>query len=319
MREYIPGKSLAETTITSSLVVKVAVQTLQILFDLQQQTPPIFHLNLAPENILINEQGKVFLIGFSRAQQDSSLPKSSAIALDNAEFIAPEQLKSPGFASDLYGLGTSLAKVILLQPDLSLDQLPEGIPQWLEKLANPEAQQRYPDAETALKALQASSWEEITTVSDLVPKESGDLSNQAYGLGLVGMAALSMALVVGYQVTQVATEKSFINIAIALMAMGIIYLTQSASATVITNEPGEKQQALTFAVATPLVLALVTGLIFGKGEAVAVSFTATFAQVLVLGSTLFSPLAVGEQRDMLRAMGLVGAIALGMVCGVWLM
>ena len=327
VREYIAGQSLAEKiNLTIKDIKKIVVKVLDILIYLQQKQPPILHLNITPDNILLDNKSNVYLINFSRAQTTETEVDYSSITTSNAEFIAPEQLSTPGSASDNYGLGCTLNKVINQQRSLalvstndfenpvSLSELDSGFQEWLTKMTESEVDDRYPDAETAFQALKKSSWDEIETVTQSA--ENIALSDPTFATGIATMAILGIAIAVGINVTQRVTEKSFVNITIALMGMVIIYLTQSASATLITNDNAEKKQSITLAVATPIILAIITGIIFGRGEAVAMSLAAIIAQTATLSHVLLQKLPLNRQDNIVKAIGLVIAIAFGLVCGL---
>lgn len=325
VREYIEGKSLAsQTSLTETSIKIIAVKVLNILNYLQQQKPPIFYLNITPNNVLIDRQLNPYLIYFSLAQKANSEVDYSLIKTSNAQFIAPEQVKTPCKASDLYGLGSTLNSVITKQRTLalvpnnnvtnsaSLIELDDGFQEWLDTMTQLELTQRYPDAETALEALQTSSWEEIAS---LIDSDKTTLSNRAFATGIATTIVLGSAISIGFDVSQQVTEKSLTNITIAVMGMVIIYLTQSASVTLITNDNAEKKQGLLVAIAVPILLTIVTGIIFGSGEAVAMSLAAIIAQTATLAYVLLQKLPMNQQGNILKAISLGSAIAIGLVCG----
>ena len=313
VREYIVGESLTmRSPSTEAEIIAIAVGVLQILRYLQQQEPPVLHLNLNPDNILRDEKDNVYLIGFQLAQTADKQSSSSAIALDNAEFIPPEQLKQPTTASDIYGLGATLQKIILLEPKLDFADLDEGLQDWLNKASNPDLKVRYQDTETALAALQASSWEDLAIAPTVTTENK--LSNRAYALGVASLGILGIAITVGYQVS-LRSEKSSIQMIIAIMAMVIIYLTQSAAATIVTSDRNEQKQAVIFAVGIPLSLVVITGFIWGKGEAVEVSLGTAIAQAATLFTVLYSRLAQSSSSATVKLMGIAIVMVSGLVCG----
>ncbi len=313
VREYLEGESLTKRSPkTEAEIVAIAVEVLEILRYLQKQKPSVLHLNLNPNNILRDEQNKIYLIGFDLVQNTNQSPQSSAIALNNAEFIAPEQLNTPCPATDIYGLGTTLQKIILLEPSLDITEFDEGLQDWLTKASNSDLKARYADAETALIALQASSWEEIAVSSST--DDQGSLSNKAYALGVGSLGVLGIAIAVGYQVS-LNSEKSLIQMVVAVMAMIIVYLTQAAAATVITNDRSEQKQATIFAVGIPLSLVVITGFIWGKGEAVEVSLATAIAQAATLLTVLYSRLAQSPESSVGKLLGGGITIGLGLICG----
>lgn len=151
-------------------IKKITLSILEVLVYLQQQASPIIHRDIKPENILIDDDLNTYLVDFGLAKiysQDSSSTVSGTIG-----FMPPEQFfnKPLSTASDLYSLGITLISLILrkeshqvsdfidsqFQVDLSAIA-PKVTPQfqtWLEKMVALDKEQRFPDAETALKALQ---------------------------------------------------------------------------------------------------------------------------------------------------------------------
>lgn len=326
VREYIAGESLAQkNNLSETEIKKIAVRVLDILIYLQNRESPLFHLNITPQNILLDSQNRVYLIDFSQAQTASDRVNYNAIKTSNAEFIAPEQLETPSAASDNYGLGSTLNKLINNQQLLlastdnffapnSQFKIDSGFKEWLTTMSEAEVKDRYSDAETALKALQNSSWEEIETVGNI--DRDLTISDRAFTIGTIAMGVLGLAIALGIKVTQEYTEKSLVNITIALMGLVIIYLAQSASATLITNDNTEKKQGITLAVATPIILAVVTGIIFGRGEAVAMSLATVIAQTATLAYVMLQKLPLTQKENTLKVVSLVIAISFGLVSGV---
>ena len=313
VRKYIEGNCLARRdTLTADGLKKIAIKVLDVLIYLQQQQPPVLHLNITPENIILDEREDIYLINFKGTRINQTVVDSSSIALANAEFIAPEQLSKPCEASDVYGLGMTLNSLIA-RKQISNTGIDSSFQEWLNSMTASEPNERYSDAETAKKALRSSSWDAIETVD----KSSEDtvLSNRAFATALPTLAVLGSAIAIGFKVAQTATEKSFINITIAVMGAIIIYLTQSASATIITNDNAEKKQGIAVAISVPLILAIVTGFIFGRGEAVAMSLATVMAQTATLCSVLWHKLSVNRKKNYLYIFSLISAIAFGLTIG----
>ena len=102
---------------------------------------------------------------------------------------------------------------------------------------------------------------------------------------------------------------------IAIMAMVIIYLTQSAAATIVTSDRNEQKQAVIFALGIPLSLVVITGFIWGKGEAVEVSLGTAIAQAATLFTVLYSRLAQSSSSATVKLMGIAIVMVSGLVCG----
>jgi Protein kinase domain len=322
VREYITATSLAaQTEITEKTLKIIAVKTLEILIYLQQQEPPILHLNITPENIL--------LLDFSLAQKANAQLTSNSFKIENAEFIAPEQFKTPCQASDLYGLGQTLINVINKQQSLTLTKqddfdyledrsffstLDSGFQEWLNTMVEPELTKRCADAENALKALKTNSWDEFDSV--IKSPDNVMLTQPKFYLGIAAMTILGFAIAFGFNLMQQVTENSLINLTIVLMGTVIIYLTQSASATLITNDNAEQKQVIFVAIAVPIILAIITGIIFGKGEAVTISLSAILAQTATLGFILWQKLPLDRLENILKRIALSIAIACSLIIGI---
>ncbi len=157
-------------------IKKIAIQLLNILIYLQDKTgypEPIYHRDIKPDNILLDDQLKVYLIDFGLAKMGSREVNNSSIFAGTPIFIAPEQFlrKRLTKASDLYGLGLTL---ICLVTGITSDKISELQDQyndckirfkhlvpklslqfigWLEKMVERDVEKRFQNAQEALEAL----------------------------------------------------------------------------------------------------------------------------------------------------------------------
>ena len=157
-------------------IKKIAIQLLNILIYLQDKTgypEPIYHRDIKPDNILLDDQLKVYLIDFGLAEMGNREVNNSSIFAGTPIFIAPEQFlrKRLTKASDLYGLGLTLICLVTgitsdkiselqdqyndckirfkhLVPKLSLQFI-----SWLEKMVKRNVEKRFQNAQEALEAL----------------------------------------------------------------------------------------------------------------------------------------------------------------------
>ncbi len=141
----------------------------------------IIHRNLTPDNILLGSEGQVRLVGFDYARITHRTSTIGHNIIDNLEddaaYQATECYRDPSKASvtsDLFSTGLVFYELLTgqqafesaeqicdrgavfptkpseLQPDLS-----PGLDNWLQKLCSFEPQNRFPDADTALRELTA--------------------------------------------------------------------------------------------------------------------------------------------------------------------
>lgn len=183
VQEYKKASSLAPLHHwTPAEVKQIAVAVLEVLVYLQQQVRPIIHRDIKPENILVERQGdnappeseealKVTLVDFGFACVGGGEVATSSVVKGTLGFMPPEQLFNRQLteASDLYSLGVTLICLLTQTKSTEVGNLidetyhfnfkllPQLSPQfidWLEKMVAPSLKNRYPNAVTALKALQ---------------------------------------------------------------------------------------------------------------------------------------------------------------------
>ncbi|MBX9694652.1 MAG: serine/threonine protein kinase, partial [Cyanobacteria bacterium] len=110
--EHAPGRNLRELvdedgTLGEMTVVQIARQLCQVLSYLHSQSPPVVHRDLTPDNIVLNENGKIMLIDFGAAHQ--FLEGITGTLIGKQCYVAPEQLRGhPGPESDMYAFGATL-------------------------------------------------------------------------------------------------------------------------------------------------------------------------------------------------------------------
>ena len=152
-------------------IKQIAVSLLSILVYLQNRIPAISHRDLKPENILVDDQINVFLVDFGLARIGDSEVAVSSVAKGTIGFMAPEQLfnRQLSEASDLYGLGATLICLLTGTPSTAISNLIDDdyrinfkhlVPklslrwiEWLQKMVELKPKDRFPDAATALEAL----------------------------------------------------------------------------------------------------------------------------------------------------------------------
>lgn len=172
VQEYKNAASLVKPrSFDPDEIKQIAVSLLNILIYLQNRIPTISHRDLKPDNILVNDELKVFLVDFGLARIGDSELAMSSIAKGTIGFMAPEQLFSRQIseASDLYGLGATLICLLTGIPSTDLSELIDDdyrisfkslVPklslrwiEWLQKMVELKPKDRFSDAKTALEAL----------------------------------------------------------------------------------------------------------------------------------------------------------------------
>ncbi|AFY93418.1 serine/threonine-protein kinase [Chamaesiphon minutus] len=201
VQEYKSGITLANSgrEFTLDKVKQIAIEILEVLIYLQQQHPPIIHRDLKPENILIDDRD-VYIIDFGFARSNNTDLTASSTIKGTLGFMPPEQLFNRPLtkAADLYSLGVTLVCLLTGMKSTEIDRLidhnyrldlpkhlshlPLKFLAWLMKMTDPNPESRYPDAQTALTALQ--------TLDSSI--ESPMSKPKLIGLGLIVLIGLSV-------------------------------------------------------------------------------------------------------------------------------
>lgn len=199
-RLYLVSKRILATPLDQKLrsgwrpkeqeVKQIAQQVLEILSILHSQEPPLIHRDIKPANLMINEKGQVYLIDFG-AVQDAfrSRGGGGSTIIGTYGYMAPEQFTGQAMMqSDLYALGATLVHLLsgcapseMPHQDLKLEfrdyvNCSRPFYQWLEKMLQPQPNERYPDARSSLSTLckldKISSKQSLTAIETqvFVPK-----------------------------------------------------------------------------------------------------------------------------------------------------
>lgn len=175
VQEYKQAKPLSKSrSFTPKEIKNIALQVLEILVYLQERIPPIIHRDIKPENVLLDEKMKVHLIDFGLARNDSKTMAVSTIIGGTLGFMPPEQFynQKPTKASDLYSLGATLICLITQTKSINIGDLVDfstgkivfkkkasqysfNFTHWLEKMVEPNPNNRYQNAMEALTALKS--------------------------------------------------------------------------------------------------------------------------------------------------------------------
>ena len=171
VRQIAPGKSLADLVDTGwrtneHEVRKIAIQILSVLVYLHGLTPPIFHRDIKPQNIIYHNQ-QIYLIDFGSITNiyQNTIARGSTI-VGTFGYMAPEQFSGiTSAASDLYSVGATLLFLLshrspseLPRERLKINfrnqiQISNQLADWLEKMLEPDTDVRFSNANLALNAL----------------------------------------------------------------------------------------------------------------------------------------------------------------------
>lgn len=110
--EYIPGQSLRQLITRDGpqpedKVLDWAIDIADILNYLHTQDPPIVHRDVSPDNLLLREDGTLYMIDFGAANE--FVGTATGTLIGKQSYIAPEQFR--GYAqplSDIYAFGGTL-------------------------------------------------------------------------------------------------------------------------------------------------------------------------------------------------------------------
>jgi serine/threonine protein kinase len=173
VQQLAEGKSLADSVkngwrMNESGVRRIATQILEILVYLHDLKPPVIHRDIKPQNLIAGQNTKIFLVDFGAVQDTyrSTFAKGSTI-IGTYGYMAPEQFLGKAVpATDLYGLGATVLFLLTHRSPADLPterlkisfrsriQISEGFADWLEKMLEADAEDRFPSAEEALEGLQ---------------------------------------------------------------------------------------------------------------------------------------------------------------------
>lgn len=169
VQELAEGKSLfrwlqEDGRCTEAEVKAIAVQVLKILGYLHGLNPPVIHRDIKPHNLIRREDGHIFLVDFGAVQNTyhSTFMRGSTV-VGTFGYMAPEQFRGQAApATDFYGLGATLLFLLTQRSPAELPtqklkvefrsriKLSDSFADWLEKMLEPAAKDRFESAQEAL-------------------------------------------------------------------------------------------------------------------------------------------------------------------------
>ena len=145
VEEYIPAPSMTKRILNGERIslknaLTVLTHIAEILNYLESMTPPVIHRHITPNNILIDDDYNVWLVGFNI----TTAPNPNNIER-GMEYRAPEQLTGAAtHASDIYSVGLSMLLYFTGKPLTTMKklgsyvdvqgELPSTLPTWFKQL-----------------------------------------------------------------------------------------------------------------------------------------------------------------------------------------
>ncbi len=164
--EYIKGVSLSEyiekNAITEEKLISIIIKLVDILTRLHSFNPPIIHRDIKPDNIIISDIGKTYLIDFNISRNYTGVKSKDTVIMGTAGFAAPEQF---GFGesdarTDIYGLGATI-KNIMEKCSISSGKL-SGLTDKCTKLAPDERFQSVDEIKAYLNQIVVNKESDVT-------------------------------------------------------------------------------------------------------------------------------------------------------------
>jgi serine/threonine protein kinase/ankyrin repeat protein len=175
VQEWAVGKSLADLVkqgwrTNEAGVRKIAIQVLEILVYLHSLEPAVIHRDIKPHNLVMSEDSKVSLVDFGAVQDTyyNTFMRGSTM-VGTYGYMAPEQFRGQAVpATDLFALGATLLFLLTHRhpADLPHDrlrinfrshlQVSDTFADWLEKMLEPDTDDRFASAQTALSAFKGN-------------------------------------------------------------------------------------------------------------------------------------------------------------------
>lgn len=114
VREYVEGTSLREAAkereLSQDEVVKIALKLTDILSYIHKQKPPVIHRDIKPDNIILKDDGSIYLIDFDTARQVKADEEKDTVFFGTRGYAPPEQygFRQTDARSDIYSFGVLL-------------------------------------------------------------------------------------------------------------------------------------------------------------------------------------------------------------------
>src|SRR5919202_6961954 len=197
VQEYIPGTCLKELLnqgkrFTEKQVRQIAMDILQILIYLHELNPSMLHRDIKPSNLILGEDKQVYLVDFGAVQDRGGKEGATFTVVGTYGYAPMEQFGGRAVpASDLYALGATLIHLLTGTAPADLPQrnlricfkdrvhLSPSMVRWIEKLIEPDLEQRFQSASVALCALESGMAIDNSTSNQLIRPTSVEFVNNS--------------------------------------------------------------------------------------------------------------------------------------------
>lgn len=171
IEEFINGKTLeyvlSERQLSDEEIRDIMKQLLSAVSHLHHLRPPLIHRDIKPGNIMVMDQGQVYVIDFEIARVFKQDKSKDTQVLGSVGYASPEQFgfQQSDHRSDIYALGAVLKTMV--QKDVQKQTLPGPFQAVIDTCLQLDPDKRYQSAEAMAQALQLSPSEEIKRFSCL--------------------------------------------------------------------------------------------------------------------------------------------------------
>lgn len=190
LRDYIAGHPLSpKLNLSEEAIYDVMLKLLDIFKYLQELENPIFHANVKPNNVIIDDDCNVYLTDFAFNYRD--IPRKELLA-QKYSFVSPEYWQGKPLvpSSDLYSIGLLL---ICWFGKISIADIPSlydgdrlkfefsnpQINDWLDQMVKPNPRYRFSSASDSLQALLNISYLKVESLPNVFMR----LGKRTYRLG----------------------------------------------------------------------------------------------------------------------------------------
>ena len=125
VREYVEGLPLDQYASQKGLPqeqsIAFVIQLCDILSYLHEQTPPVIHRDIKPQNIIVDQAGKIKLIDFGISRVYDETARKDTLCFGTRGFAAPEQygFSQTDHRADIFSLGVLLGWLLTGKSDIA--------------------------------------------------------------------------------------------------------------------------------------------------------------------------------------------------------